>query len=161
MEVLWDDNGAFGRSQELLEENRAMMKIEVLGMGCPKCWATKKLIEGVIKDLKIDAELIEVSDLDEIVDRGVMATPAIFVDGELKCNGWVPTRKEVEGWLLEKRVESKIQEPCACLYYALEQAKMIKKAPSLYRLICKDCGIAFSSNVQKDYCFECEKKGRR
>ncbi|MBE0516502.1 MAG: TM0996/MTH895 family glutaredoxin-like protein [Methanophagales archaeon] len=137
------------------------MKIEVLGMGCPKCRATKKVIEGVIKDLRVDAELVEVSDLDEIVDRGVMATPAVFVDGELKCNGWIPTRKEVAGWFLGNGVESNIQEPCSCLYYAMEQAKMIKKEPSLYRLICKGCGIAFSSNVQKDYCFECEKKRRR
>jgi small redox-active disulfide protein 2 len=151
--------GLLVRSKELVEEDRVKMKIEVLGMGCPKCWATKKLIQGVIKDLQVEAELVEVSDLDEIVDRGVIATPAVFVDGKLKCNGWVPTKKEVEGWLLEKRVESKVQEPCACLYYAMEQAKMIKKPSSLYKLTCKDCGITFSSNVQKDYCFECEKKG--
>jgi hypothetical protein len=38
---------------------------------------------------------------------------------------------------------------------------MIKKEPLLYKLTCKGCGGSFSSNVQKEYCFDCEKKGRR
>ena len=137
------------------------MKIEVLGMGCPKCRATKKLIRGVIRDLQVNAEVFEVSDIDEIVGRGVMATPAVFVDGELKCMGRVPLKEDVEGWILGRAVNNKMEEPCACLYYAMEQAKMIKKEPSLYKLTCKGCGIEFSSNVQKDFCFDCEKKGRQ
>jgi len=143
-----------------VEERRAKMKIEVLGIGCPKCRATKKLIQGVIKDLRIDAELVEVADINEMADRGVIATPAVFVDGELKCMGRVPQKEEVEAWFSGRTANNPVQEPCACIYYAMEQAKMIKKEPSLYRLICKDCGITFSSNVQKDYCFECEKKRR-
>jgi small redox-active disulfide protein 2 len=136
------------------------MKIEVLGMGCPKCRATKKVIQGVIKDLQVDAEVVEVSDIDEIVGRGVMATPAVFVDGKLKCMGRVPLKEDVEGWISGGTVTNKGEEPCACLYYLQEQARMIKKEPSLYKLTCKGCGIEFSSNVQKDYCFDCEKKGR-
>lgn len=136
------------------------MKIEVLGMGCPRCRATKKLIQGVIRDLQVDAEVVEVSDIDEIVGRGVMATPAVFVDGELKCMGRVPLKEDVEGWILGKAVNNKTEEPCACLYYLQEQARMIKKEPSLYKLTCKGCGIEFSSNMKKDYCFDCEKKRR-
>jgi len=134
------------------------MKIEVFGVGCAKCRATKKLITGVVQDLQVNAEVVLVSDFNEIVDRGVMATPAVFVDGELKCTGRVPSREDVKGWISGDPVQNKIEEPCACLYYLQEQAKMIKKEPSLYRLTCKECGIAFSSNVQKDYCFECERK---
>lgn len=145
------------------------MKIEVLGAGCAKCRATKKLITGVVQDLQVNTEVVLVSDFNEIVDRGVMATPAVFVDGELKCTGRVPSKEDVKGWLagtlveqinggVTVEVENRGAEQCACLYYLQEQAKMIKKEPSLYRLTCKECGIAFSSNVQKDYCFECEKK---
>ena len=75
------------------------MKIEVLGSGCPRCRATKKLIERVIRDLQVDAEVVKVSDSDEIVYRGVMVTPAVFVDGEQKSAGRVPLRGEVEGWI--------------------------------------------------------------
>jgi hypothetical protein len=48
--------------------------------------------------------------------------------------------------------------PCACLYYLQEQTRMTKKEQSLFKLTCKGCGITFSSNVEKDYCFDCEKK---
>lgn len=54
--------------------------------------------------------------------------------------------------------EEKIEESCACLYYAMEQARMIKKEPSLYKLTCKGCGREFLSNMEKEYCFDCEKK---
>lgn len=136
------------------------MKIEVLGMGCPKCRATKKLLQGVIRDLQVDAEVVEVSDIDEIVGRGVMATPAVFVDGELKCMGRVPLKEDIEGWILGRAVNNKVEEPCAFLYYLQEQARMIKKEPSLYKLTCKGCGIEFSSNMRKEYCFDCEKRIR-
>jgi len=137
------------------------MKIEVFGVGCAKCKATKKLVTEVVQDLQVNAEVVLVSDFNEIVDRGVMATPAVFVDGELKCTGRVPVKEDVEGWISGRAVNNKIEEPCACLYYLQEQARMIKKEPSLYRLTCKECGTAFSSNVEKDYCFECENKGGR
>lgn len=74
------------------------MKIEVLGVECPKCRATKKLVEEVIRDLRVNAEVVEVSDIDDIVDRGVMVTPVVFVDGELKSTGKVPSKGGGEGW---------------------------------------------------------------
>ncbi len=146
------------------------MKIEVLGAGCVKCRATKKAIERVIHELQANVELTEVSDVNELIARGVMAPPAVFVDGMLKSTDHVPSRQEVESWLAEVSGDTEAGEsasapaeaaPCSCLYYLQEQAKLIKKESSLYRLTCKGCGIAFSSNVQKDFCFECEKKGRR
>ncbi len=139
------------------------MKIEVLGVGCAKCRATKKLVTEVVQDLQVDAEVVLVSDFNEIVDRGVMATPAVFVDGEFKCTGRVPSKDEIKGWIStgsgdSEVTDNKIEAPCACLYYLQEQAKMVKKESSLHRLTCKECGIAFSSNVEKDYCFDCEKR---
>jgi small redox-active disulfide protein 2 len=102
------------------------MKIEVLGAGCAKCRATKKAIERLIHELEVDAELIEVSDINELIARGVMAPPAVFVDGMLKSTDRVPSWREVEGWLSEipgdtEEVESSSTPaeaaPCSCLYY--------------------------------------------
>ena len=75
------------------------MKIEILGAGCAKCRATKKVITEVVKDLRVDAEIVEVNDLDEIIDRGVMLTPGVSVDGELKSTGRVPSKEDVAVWL--------------------------------------------------------------
>lgn len=146
------------------------MKIEVLGAGCAKCRATKKAIERVIHERHADVELIEIADVNELIARGVMAPPAVFVDGMLKSTDHLPSRQEVESWLAESSKDSEVSEspsapteaaPCSCLYYLQEQAKLIKKESSLYRLTCKGCGNQFSSNLQKEYCFECEKRGER
>ena len=75
-----------------------MRKIEVLGTGCPKCQKTTELIEKEISEAGVKAEIIKVQELDEIVNRGVMMTPAVMVDGELKCEGKIPGSKEIKSW---------------------------------------------------------------
>jgi small redox-active disulfide protein 2 len=78
------------------------MRIEVLGSGCPKCRATEKTIAEVAKELGADVEIVKVTDLDEMVNRGVMITPAVFVDGKLVSSGKVPSREEIREWISGK-----------------------------------------------------------
>ncbi len=73
-----------------------MKKVEVLGMGCPKCQATLKNVEEAIETLGMDAEVIKIEDLAEIATRGVMMTPAVAVDGEVVILGGIPTVGEIE-----------------------------------------------------------------
>jgi small redox-active disulfide protein 2 len=72
------------------------MKIEILGTGCPKCKATEKIVRKVVEELGKDAEVVKVEDLQEIVNRGVMMTPAVSVDGEVKIVGHVPSEEEIK-----------------------------------------------------------------
>lgn len=75
------------------------MKIEVLGMGCPKC---KKLYENVqiaAKELNIQPEIAKVEDIQEIVKHSVMITPALVIDGEVKAAGRVATPDEIKQWI--------------------------------------------------------------
>jgi len=72
------------------------MKIEILGTGCPKCKATEKIVKQVVDELGKDAEVVKVEDLQEIVNRGVMMTPAVVVDGEVKIVGHVPSVDEIK-----------------------------------------------------------------
>lgn len=81
------------------------MKIEVFGSGCPKCRATKKIIKQVIDELAIDAEINEITDLKEIIDRGVVLTPTVMINGEAKIIGRVPSPKEV------KKLLQKLEQP--------------------------------------------------
>ena len=71
------------------------MKIEVLGTGCMKCKRQMKNVEKAVAELGIDAEIVKVEDITAIMDRGVMLTPAIAVDGELKVSGRVADVKEI------------------------------------------------------------------
>jgi small redox-active disulfide protein 2 len=78
-----------------------MTKIEILGTGCAKCKRLFANAEQAVKDLKITAEVIKVEDLDEIVERGVMLTPALFINGELVTEGRVPCVEEIVTMLKE------------------------------------------------------------
>ena len=72
------------------------MKIEVLGTGCMKCKRLMKNVETAVKELGIDAEIRKVDDITEIMDRGVMLTPALAGDGEMKVSGRVADVKELK-----------------------------------------------------------------
>lgn len=76
-----------------------MKKVEILGPGCPKCKFVEKRVKETIEELGIDAEVEEIADMGKIVERGVMATPAVVVDGSVKSEGRTPTREEIEKWL--------------------------------------------------------------
>ncbi len=71
------------------------MKIEILGTGCPKCKATEKLVRKIVEETGKDAEVVKVEDLQQIVDRGVMMTPAVVIDGDVKIVGHVPSADEI------------------------------------------------------------------
>ena len=72
------------------------MKIEILGSGCAKCKSVEKLVRNIVEELGIQADIVKVEDLQEIVNRGVMMTPAVFIDGEAKIVGRVPTADELK-----------------------------------------------------------------
>lgn len=77
------------------------MKIEILGTGCPKCKTTEKNVKKVVEELGLQAEIVKIEDLQQIIDRGVMLTPAVFINGEAKIVGRVPSPDEIKK-LLQK-----------------------------------------------------------
>jgi len=72
------------------------MKIEILGTGCPKCRQTEKIVRRAVEEMSVTAEVMKIEDLQDIVDRGVMMTPAVVVDGDVKIMGHVPSVEEVK-----------------------------------------------------------------
>jgi small redox-active disulfide protein 2 len=72
------------------------MKIEILGSGCIKCKSVEKLVRNIVEELGIQADIVKVEDLQEIVNRGILMTPAVFIDGEAKIVGRVPTADELK-----------------------------------------------------------------
>ncbi len=76
-----------------------MKKIQVLGTGCPKCKKFAENTEAAAKELGIDYELVKVTDINEIMSFGVMMTPALAVDGEIKLSGKVPSVEEIKEML--------------------------------------------------------------
>ena len=75
------------------------MKIEILGTGCPKCKKLAELVEQAVKESGIEAEITKVTEINEIMNYGVMITPALVIDGEVKIAGKIPSLEEIKNWL--------------------------------------------------------------
>lgn len=72
------------------------MKIEVLGVGCPKCKQLTANVEVAVKELGIQAEIAKVTDIDKITEYGVMMTPALALDGKIVSSGKVLSKDEIK-----------------------------------------------------------------
>jgi small redox-active disulfide protein 2 len=72
------------------------MKIEILGSGCPKCHKLEAIVRDHVAKHGIQAEITHIYDIDKILSYGVMMTPALVVDGELKVSGKLPSEKELQ-----------------------------------------------------------------
>ena len=76
------------------------MKIEILGSGCAKCKSLEKNVRQAVSELGIKAEIVKVEDVMEIVNYGVMGTPALVVDGKVKSSGKVLDKEAVKKLLV-------------------------------------------------------------
>ena len=80
------------------------MKIEILGVRCAKCNLLFKRVEEVVKEIGIDAEISKVEDMMEIMKRGIMMTPGLVINGEIKMYGRVISEREIKELIEEEMV---------------------------------------------------------
>lgn len=72
------------------------MRIEILGMGCPKCKKLYENAQAAVRELSIQAEIVKVEDMQKIIDYGVMLTPALVVEGNVVVSGKVLSPQEIK-----------------------------------------------------------------
>ncbi|OFV68119.1 MAG: Redox-active disulfide protein 2 [Candidatus Syntrophoarchaeum caldarius] len=75
------------------------MRIEVLGTGCAKCNKMEENVRKAVEELDIQAEIEKVSDIGKIIEYGVMTTPALVIDGEVKASGRIVDVDTIKKWL--------------------------------------------------------------
>ena len=75
------------------------MEIKILGPGCANCERTEKLVRGAVLEGNVDAVVEKVKDIKQIAKYGVFTTPAVVVDGDIKCVGKVPDKEEIKTWI--------------------------------------------------------------
>lgn len=96
---------ALGREYERLNggqqsESRDLI-IRVLGPGCVSCNNLQNMVIEVMNGMGVAADVFQVHDLDEIGRFGIVQTPALLINGKVKCSGRLPTSSQVEEWLRE------------------------------------------------------------
>lgn len=79
-----------------------MKKIQILGTGCPKCKQLAEMAEAAAKELGLAYELEKVTQINDIMKFGVMITPALVVDGQVKSVGKVPPLSDIKSMLQQQ-----------------------------------------------------------
>jgi small redox-active disulfide protein 2 len=75
------------------------MEIKVLGPGCPKCKQTEQRIREAVAEAGVEAKVEKVTDIMEIAGYGVLGTPAVIIDGQVKSVGKIPSINEIKSWI--------------------------------------------------------------
>lgn len=79
------------------------MEIQVLGMGCSSCGKLEKEVEKVLKSMGVNADVVKVTDLKEILSAGIRRTPGLAVNGTVKSFGRIPQAEEIKKWIEEAK----------------------------------------------------------
>ena len=82
------------------------MEIKVLGPGCPKCQQTEKIVKETVAESGIEAQVEKITDIMKIMTYGVMGTPAVVVDGQVKSSGKIPKKEEILNWIKKEKAAS-------------------------------------------------------
>ena len=75
------------------------MEIKVLGPGCARCEQVENLIREVLTETGVEATVDKVKDFKQIASYGVFGTPAVVIDGKVKCVGNIPKKEEIKTWI--------------------------------------------------------------
>jgi len=78
------------------------MKIAVYGPGCANCQNLEKNTKEAVKEIGLDAEITQIQEIDQILESGIIATPGLAIDGEIKSMGRVPSVEEIKKWIKAK-----------------------------------------------------------
>ena len=76
-----------------------MVDVKILGTGCSKCKRLEKIVRSLCEKERIVASIEKVEDINKIIEYGVMATPGLVVNGEVKAAGRIPKEAEIISWL--------------------------------------------------------------
>ena len=80
-----------------------MITVKILGIGCPRCDALEARVRSVVQKHNLDVEVIKVTDIEEMIRSGILMTPGLVVDNEVKSTGIIPKEEEVLKWLGERK----------------------------------------------------------
>ena len=75
------------------------MKIEILGTGCAKCQQLEELVRSLVAESGVEADISKVQDINKILSYGVLTTPGLVVNGDVKVAGKIPSAEQIKGWL--------------------------------------------------------------
>jgi small redox-active disulfide protein 2 len=90
------------------------MKIQVLGAGCPSCKKLFELTKRAVAELDVEADVEYISDIQKIIEMGVMSAPVLVIDDKVAIAGSVPDIKEIKGIISGSASNINERPGCSC-----------------------------------------------
>jgi small redox-active disulfide protein 2 len=78
------------------------MEIRILGPGCPRCHEVEKRTINALAELNVGTDVQKVTDIKKISEYKIWATPALVINGKVKCSGRIPSLEEIKKWIKEE-----------------------------------------------------------
>jgi small redox-active disulfide protein 2 len=79
------------------------MEIKILGTGCPKCKRLEQIVHEAVTEAGVEANIVHVTQMDQIMAYPIMSTPGLVINEELKSSGRLPRKEEVIAWIKEAK----------------------------------------------------------
>jgi small redox-active disulfide protein 2 len=80
-----------------------MLTIKVLGPGCANCRKLEEIARAAVTSAGVEAQVVKVTDMQQIVGYGVLKTPGLVIDEKLVCSGRIPSAENVAEWIAAAR----------------------------------------------------------
>jgi len=87
--------------EPVVEEETSALNIAILGPGCPSCDQLEQMVMSILTEENIGAEVEHIRDVREIASYGMVATPALVINGKLKSSGRLPSKTQIKDWIKE------------------------------------------------------------
>jgi len=91
--------------EPVAEEKTSILNIAILGRGCPSCDQLEQMVMSILTEENIGAEVEHIRDVREIASYGMVATPALVINGMIKSSGRLPSKNQIKDWIKEKTYE--------------------------------------------------------
>lgn len=78
------------------------MVIKILGVGCPRCKKLEEQVKKILAENNIASEIEKITDIDEMMEYGILATPGLVINEKLKSSGITPKNEQVLNWIKEE-----------------------------------------------------------
>jgi len=78
------------------------MVIKILGVGCPRCKKLEEQVKKILAENNIASEIEKITDIDEMLEYGILATPGLVINEKLKSSGITPKDEQVLNWIKEE-----------------------------------------------------------
>ncbi len=80
------------------------MVIKILGVGCPRCKKLEEQVRKIIEENNIDADIKKITEIDDMLEYGILATPGLVINEKLKSGGITPKDEQILNWIKEELV---------------------------------------------------------